>query len=106
MIPTLRLLGHYIAPMNGQIAVKLTSLPLGGGPDGRSQVLVPEGTKVGYKVFVLHRRKDIYGDDANIFRPERWLDGDRFLGGSFGWNFVPFNQGPRACLGRKLVLSH
>lgn len=32
------------------------------------------GTVVGINAAVLHRDKSIFGDDADIFRPERWID--------------------------------
>lgn len=46
----------------------------------------------------MHRRKDIYGQDAEEFRPERW-EGDSLR--DIGWAYLPFNGGPRLCLGRK-----
>lgn len=33
-------------------------------------------TVVGINAWVLHRNKDIFGDDVNEFRPERWIDPD------------------------------
>ena len=54
------------------MAVKDTVLPLGGGPDGKSPIFVEAGTAVNYQVYNIHRRKDIYGEDAEEFRPERW----------------------------------
>lgn len=50
----------------------------------------------------MHRRKDIYGDDADEFRPERWED-DALR--DVGWGYLPFNRGPRICLGRELSLT-
>ncbi|KAK4118520.1 cytochrome P450 [Parathielavia appendiculata] len=44
--------------------------PEGDTIDGR---IVPGGTRVGHNTKALMRRKDIFGDDADIFRPERWL---------------------------------
>jgi len=44
----------------------------------------------------MHRRKDIFGEDAEEFRPERWGENLRP-----GWAYLPFNGGPRACLGRE-----
>lgn len=35
---------------------------------------VPEGTKIGHSIWALTRRKDVFGPDADIFRPERWLE--------------------------------
>ena len=52
----------------------------------------------------MHRRKDLYGDDAERFRPERWEDKDLPLYRdeiNAAWGFLPFNGGPRVCLGRK-----
>lgn len=85
-------------PVNSREAVKLTTLPVGGGPDGKSPILVRPGEGVGYCVYAMHRRKDIYGEDADQFRPERW-EGDGLK--DVGWAYLPFNGGPRLCLGRK-----
>lgn len=76
-------------------------MPSGGGPDGKSPVLIPKGTGVGYSVYHMHRLKSLYGEDANSFRPERWL-GPELEG--IGWGFMPFHGGPRICLGRKWSL--
>lgn len=96
-----------------------TVLPLGGGVDGLEPLFVGKGCSVGYSVYGLHRRHDIWGEDANDFRPERWIDLK-----TRRWEFLPyvtrlmtliqlrldeltfivlrFNGGPRACLARKL----
>ncbi|KAB8230931.1 cytochrome P450 [Aspergillus alliaceus] len=94
---TLRL--YPIVPSNGRRANKDTFLPVGGGPDGKSPVFVAKGQHVNYDVHVMHRRKDIYGPDADEFRPERW-EALRP-----GWAFVPFNGGPRICLGQQFALT-
>ncbi|KAI0114263.1 cytochrome P450 52A11 [Hypoxylon sp. NC0597] len=88
-------------PVNSREAVRLTTLPVGGGPDGKSPVLVRPGEGVGYCVYVMHRRKDIYGDDADQFRPERW-EGDSLK--DIGWAYLPFNGGPRLCLGQEFAM--
>jgi len=48
----------------------------------------------------MHRRKDYFGEDAEDFRPERWLDDPETgkKGLRPGWEFLPFNGGPRICL--------
>ena len=71
-------------------------LPRGGGAAGEEPVLIPANTTVVLHMFALHRRYDIYGSDADGFRPERWEILKR------GWAYAPFGAGPRACLGREL----
>lgn len=65
---------HPIVPLNGRVANTDTTLPLGGGKDGKSPILVPKGQVVGYQVYVMQRRHDLYGEDADEFKPERWND--------------------------------
>lgn len=86
------------APINTRFCRKTTTLPVGGGPDGRSPLLVREGMPVAYSVYHMQRRKDLYGPDPLAFRPERW-DGSELA--SIGWAYLPFNGGPRLCLGSK-----
>ncbi|KKY31212.1 putative cytochrome p450 52a12 [Diaporthe ampelina] len=72
---TLRL--YPVVPINGRWAYNDTVLPTGGGPDGTDPVFVPKNSSVDYCVYVMQRRKDIWGPDADEFRPERW-EGRRF----------------------------
>lgn len=53
-------------------ATRDTILPKGGGVDGQSPLFVPKGFACRYSVYSMQRRKDIYGPDAEEFRPERW----------------------------------
>lgn len=86
-------------PVNFRVSTTDTSLPIGGGADGRSPVYIKKGTIVSYNVFAMHRRTDLWGADAKIFRPERWEENAKH-----GWEYLPFNGGPRICLGRKFLL--
>lgn len=86
-------------PINSRRCVRSTTLPRGGGPDGQSPVYVKEGQEVNYLVHVMHRRKDIWGEDVEEFKPERW-EGKRV-----GWEYLPFNGGPRICLGQQFALT-
>lgn len=42
----------------------------------------PSGTEVAVNGWVLHRDREIFGDDVEAFRPERWFDRDAKLMGS------------------------
>ncbi|MCJ1437897.1 hypothetical protein MMC27_007284 [Xylographa pallens] len=95
-------------PVNTRTARKTTFLPTGGGSDGSSPVLIRRGDNVAYCVYAMHRRKDLYGDDAEEFRPERWDDKDLPLyrdKTTAAWGFLPFNGGPRVCLGQEFGLT-
>ncbi|KAI2618233.1 putative N-alkane-inducible cytochrome P450 [Hypoxylon sp. NC1633] len=85
---------------NVRYARRDTVLPRGGGPDKRSPVFVAKGSPVFYCVYAMHRLPQYWGDDAEVFRPERWLD-DKFRP---GWAYLPFNGGPRLCLGQQNAL--
>jgi cytochrome P450 len=37
---------------------------------------IPEGTVIGVNCWVVNRDKSIFGQDADSFRPERWIDSD------------------------------
>lgn len=88
-------------PVNARTAVKTTTLPVGGGLDGLSPILVRKGEAVSYSPYVIHRRKDIYGEDSLNYRPERWENGALK---HVGYGYVPFNAGPRNCLGQNYAL--
>ena len=83
------------------MAVRDTVLPVGGGEDGKSPVLVPEGCLVTWNLYAMHRRQDIFGPDAEEFRPERWDDPQLRP----RWEYLPFNGGPRICVGQRYALT-
>ncbi|KAI0859928.1 cytochrome P450 52E2 [Xylaria cubensis] len=84
---------------NTREAVRDTVLPRGGGPDGKSPVFVRKGTSIRYVPWIMHRRTDIFGEDADEFRPERWEDLRVTL------EYLPFNAGPRICIGQQFALT-
>ncbi|KAI3552264.1 cytochrome P450 [Colletotrichum filicis] len=98
---TLRL--HSVVPFNSRRALIDTTLPAGGGPHGTDPIFVPAGTEVNFSTHVLHRRKDLWGEDADEFVPERWEA--KRGSASAAWHFVPFNGGPRICIGQQLALT-
>ncbi|CAG7937267.1 unnamed protein product [Penicillium nalgiovense] len=68
-------LGLYpVVPFNRRCATNGTTLPRGGGKDGTSPIYIRKGRTVMYSNYVLYRRKDIWGEDAEIFNPDRWAE--------------------------------
>lgn len=94
---TLRL--YPLVPLNNRTALRPTSLPLGGGPAGLAPLALPAGTLVTFASYVTHRRPDIWGPDADQWRPSRWVGRKGGLGSGMGGECVPFLMGPRVCVG-------
>ncbi|KIL58254.1 hypothetical protein M378DRAFT_170840 [Amanita muscaria Koide BX008] len=98
---TLRL--FPIVPFNIRESVNATTWP---HPDPTQKPFyIPAGTRLMYSVLIMQRRKDLWGPDADEFDPDRFLD-DRLkkylIKNSF--IFLPFNAGPRICLGQQVCL--
>ncbi|KAI0944226.1 hypothetical protein AcW1_001983 [Taiwanofungus camphoratus] len=72
---------------------------------GGKPFYIPASTRVQYSVFVMHRRKDLWGPDALDFDPGRFMDErvQKYLTPN-PFIFLPFNAGPRICLGQQVRL--
>jgi len=88
-----------IVPFNAREAVRDTTLPVGGGEDRKSPVALRKGTRVLYSMHNLHRRRDLWGDDALDFNPSRW---ERKM--KVSWQYLPFSGGPRICIGQQFAI--
>ncbi|KAF8028235.1 hypothetical protein BT93_E0980 [Corymbia citriodora subsp. variegata] len=86
---TLRL--YPAVPVDGRCAETDDILP-----DGFH---VKKGDGVYYLAYSMGRMHDIWGEDAEDFKPERWLNDGIFQIES-PFKFVAFNAGPRICLGK------
>lgn len=93
---------YPVVPANSREALNDTVLPVGGGPDGKSPIFVPKGRLVGWSLYAMHRRTDLFGEDAEKFEPDRWI-GEKGLRPS--WEYLPFNGGPRICIGQQFALT-
>ena len=65
---------------------------------------IPGGTSIGYCGFGIFRSKKIWGEDANTFRPERWLEGSpESIKEHESVLDLIFGGGRWQCLGRKVA---
>jgi cytochrome P450 len=65
----------------------------------------PGGATVGINAWVAHQNTYIYGVDAHIWRPERWLEFERDgKGAKVEGYFFAFGMGSRTCIGKNLSL--
>ncbi|KAG1776001.1 cytochrome P450 [Suillus placidus] len=79
------------------------------GINGGKPIYIPPNTRylrTPYSVFLMHRRTDLWGPDAQEFDPDRFLD-DRLRKYCTPnpFIFVPFNAGPRICLGQQFAYN-
>ncbi|KAK8126135.1 cytochrome P450 [Apiospora kogelbergensis] len=68
---------------------------------------VPKGTRVIICPWAINYSTELWGADANVFNPERWLatdENDKKRAGSGGassnYAFLTFLHGPRSCIGQ------
>jgi len=66
-------------------------------PDGS---FVPRGTTIAYSAFGMGRSTKIWGEDAEQFKPDRWLDMATPVD---AYSYPVFHAGPRECLGKRLA---
>ncbi|KAG7533922.1 Cytochrome P450 [Arabidopsis thaliana x Arabidopsis arenosa] len=90
---TLRL--YPSVPFNHKSPAKPDVLPSGHRVDENWRVVIP--------IFAVGRMKSVWGDDAEDFRPERWISDSGMLRQESSYKFLAFNAGPRTCLGKRLT---
>ena len=54
----------------------------------------PVGAVLAPSIYLVQHRRELWGPDADEFRPERWLEGDV---PAYAW--IPFGGGVRRCIG-------
>ncbi|KAI1422564.1 cytochrome P450 [Xylaria sp. FL1777] len=69
-------------------------------PDG---TFLPDKAIIVWSLWAMNRSKLVWGEDAEVFRPERWFTGDgKFITKSPS-EFPVFYGGPRTCLGKRMA---
>ncbi|XP_078448009.1 cytochrome P450 704C1-like [Wolffia australiana] len=87
---TLRL--YPAVPLDGKMCFEDDRLP-----DGLD---IWKGESISYQPYAMGRMKYIWGEDAEEFRPERWLDEQGVYRQESPYKFTAFQAGPRMCLGK------
>ncbi|EJD53569.1 CYP63 cytochrome P450 monooxygenase-like protein [Auricularia subglabra TFB-10046 SS5] len=99
---TLRLMPPV--PFNVRQAVKGVLLP-SKNQEGKHHYM-PKGTSISWSTWYMHRRTDFWGPDAEQFDPDRFLDERvRKYVTPNPFIFLPFNAGPRICLGQQFAYN-
>ncbi|KAL8718976.1 MAG: hypothetical protein Q9225_003949 [Loekoesia sp. 1 TL-2023] len=76
------------------------------GPGGENTIPnakpLPLNTRVWSSLYVICHSEEAFGSDANVFRPERWLDESRSKQMQDD-TFFAFGRGSRGCIGKDLA---
>ncbi|KHN97416.1 cytochrome P450 alkane hydroxylase [Metarhizium album ARSEF 1941] len=98
---TLRL--YPAVPYNIRGCLEDSTLPT---PEGRSEIATSTNDIVIYSTMAMQRRPDLYPSvsdsfaDPAIFSPDRWEHWT-----PKPWQYVPFNGGPRICIGQNFAVT-
>ncbi len=71
------------------------------GADRIGDLAIPRGALVVISPYVIHRHRKLW-TDPDLFRPERFLPGERESIDRF--QFIPFGAGPRICIGLRFAM--
>lgn len=101
---TLRL--YPVVPFNIRDSLTDTTLPRGGGPTGTEPIGIPKGTPIAFSTLIMQRRRDLYPPHSPNFPhdPEHWVPERWATWQPKPWQFIPFNGGPRICIGQQFAL--
>lgn len=70
-------------------------------PDG---TFIPGGTAIGLCAWAIQHNKEVFGEDAKLFRPERWFEADaEQLARMKKTNEMVFGHGRYRCLGEQVA---
>ncbi|KAJ7938149.1 cytochrome P450 monooxygenase [Mycena leptocephala] len=88
-------------PGNVRYPIKSTTLP--SNVPGGKPFYIPGGSKVPFSIMTMHKSKEYWGEDADLWDPDRFLDErhQRVVANPF--IFLPFSAGPHICLGQQFA---
>lgn len=74
-------------------------------PAGGIQIcdtFIPPGTIIGCSAWLLHRDKALWGEDADSWRPERWIEASDTKKAEMKNSMFAFGAGARTCIGKNI----
>ena len=72
----------------------------------RGPMYLPPSSTFIYLSFLMHRNPALWGEDAHVYDPERWLDPERSQRVTANPAiFIPFSAGPRTVRRPRLLIA-
>ncbi|WPG97278.1 Hypothetical protein R9X50_00005200 [Acrodontium crateriforme] len=84
------------------VGLNITRLVPAGGASINGEPF-PGGTRVALNGWVINRSIEVFGPSPDVFRPERWLDGERDVK-AMDRALATFGGGSHLCIGKNLAL--
>lgn len=102
---------YAVVPLTSREAGCDTVVPVGEGYTDlngvvRNEIHLQKGDSIAIPILAMHRDKDVWGEDAMEFRPERWDNLPSSVKDMPGvWShMMTFLHGPHACIGFRFAL--
>ncbi|XP_016732428.1 cytochrome P450 CYP749A22 [Gossypium hirsutum] len=86
------------APINGLVRRARRQVQVG-------KLVLPAKVDVWIPNMALHHDPQLWGDDAHVFKPERFKEGIAKATKYNAAAFIPFGMGPRACVGMTFAIN-
>ncbi|KII94437.1 hypothetical protein PLICRDRAFT_50407 [Plicaturopsis crispa FD-325 SS-3] len=101
---TLRM--HPVVLENHHVAAETMVVPLSEPIAGTScsHLTIPKGTILSIPVNVVQKDPHVWGPDADVFRPDRWLRREKSCIAGRRELFA-FSEGPRGCIGKTFAFA-
>ncbi|OTA33106.1 hypothetical protein BTJ68_06362 [Hortaea werneckii EXF-2000] len=84
------------------VGLNITRLTPPGGAEIDGQQ-IPGGVRIALNAWVLHRNEEVFGPDAKVYNPERWLE-DAEKAKAMERCMFQFGGGSHLCIGKNLAL--
>ncbi|KAK8259210.1 hypothetical protein V6Z11_D13G041300 [Gossypium hirsutum] len=69
------------------------------------KLVLPTHLEVDMRIIALHHDPDLWGDDVNLFKPERFAEGIAKATKYNAAAFMPFGLGSRSCVGMSFAIT-
>ncbi|KAJ7599397.1 cytochrome P450 [Mycena floridula] len=103
---------HAPVVVLGRVATQDDIIPLCDGVLDRygkpvTEISIKKGEDIAIPLLYVNKSPEIWGDDAELFRPERWQDIPKATAGVPSiWNhLMTFSAGPQSCIGYRFAVT-